>query len=1035
MKFTKLDAKPNLPKVQEEMLEFWKNDDTFHKSVNKQSKGEKVFYDGPPFPTGMPHHGTVLVSFIKDMISRYFTMKGYRVARSWGWDCHGLPIEHMVEKKLELSEKSDIEQKIGISKFNEECFNVVSQNNDSWRDYILHMARWVDYDKAYKTMDLPYMESVLWTFKTCYDKGYIYKDYRVTPYCFRCQTPLSLSETRESDSTRPRQDRWTIANFELDENFNDKKVYMLAWTTTPWTLPSNMALAVNADLDYAYVDMGDKIYIAGKNALSNYVKVFGKEPQIIKVIKGKELENKTYKPLLSYFAEKKKDGAFKVICADYVADGEGLSVVHTAPAFGEDDYWACKRYNIPLVNPVNEKGEFTSDVPDFAGRNVIEANSDIIRFLYSKNLICADGTIEHNYPHCWRCKNPLIYKAMDAWYFGIEKLKPKLLEKAQEINWIPSIIKDGRFGNWLENARDWNISRNRYWSTPFPVWTCEKCGKVEVLGSIKEIYSKSGMKLDNLHRQYMDKVVYDCECGGKMKRIPEVLDCWFESGSAPHARLHYPFENKEWFDTHSPSDFVVEYTGQIRCWFYFLHVLSTALFDKPAYKNAIVHGTVLAEDGKKLSKSSKNYTDPMYLMKNYGTDALRLYLYQSKAVLLNDLQFDDNGVKDQLKTIIIPLWNAFNFFLSYAIIDSYNPEKVEFPKSTNELDKWILALLYDVEKDISTNMDNYQIDKYVVNIVKLVDGLTNWYIRRSRRRFYSKEMTQDKKQGYDTMLYVLDTICKLLAPITPFLAEELYSHLHGLGESVHLQEWNEVPENYKDEKLLKEIDTVQKTIYLARVIREKNNVKNRQPLLRVMVSTSKQEDLDTIKKYEKIIAEEINVKSVELVSEVEKIATIIYKPNFNYIREHYTKNMGEINKAVAKKNFEVKENCVLVKMQEGELELNKDALLIDYVAHEGLHVLAEDGILVSLDLTLTEELLREGVAREIVRNIQDARKQLNCELTERISISFNENVPCEWIDYICNETLSDIVDITECDFTCEIETSNGKAKVCIKRNL
>ena len=699
MKYEELSGKPALNLIQEEILDFWKKEKVFEKSVEERTGEEVVFYDGPPFPTGKPHHGTVLVSFIKDMIARYWTMRGYRVPRVWGWDCHGLPIENQAETLLGINDKNEIEKSLGIDKFNDKCFEIVSNNNESWKEYVEQMARWVDYDGAYKTMNTDFMESVMWAFKQCYDKGYIYRDYRVTPYCMHCETSLSISDTRESDSTRLRQDRWIIVRFQTEEVIDGKQVYFLAWTTTPWTLPSNVCLAVGEQLDYAYVEVEDSIYVACKNTLANYEKIFGKEPVIVKECKGYDLLGKTYEPLFDYFADKKTEGAFRVVSAEYVGSEEGVGIVHTAPAFGEDDYWTCKNNKIPFVNPVNDKGHFTEEVKDFYDsaqeKNVIEMNSIIIRFLHEKGKAVADGTIEHNYPHCWRCKRPLIYKAMEAWYFDIGKIKNRLIELNEDINWVPETVKHGRFGNWLAGARDWNISRNRYWSTPIPIWECEACGERVVLGSIKEIYEASGIRLSNLHRQYMDKVTFECKCCGKtMRRVPEVLDCWFESGSVPFAQKHYPFENKEWFESHFPSDFIVEYTGQIRCWFYYLHVLSAALFDKPAFQNCIVHGTILAKDGKKLSKSSKNYTDPMQLMKQYGTDAFRLYLYQTGAMLIGDLLFDESGIQEAYQQIILPYWNACNFYISYANIDGFKPEELEEPVLENQLDKWILAKLY-----------------------------------------------------------------------------------------------------------------------------------------------------------------------------------------------------------------------------------------------------------------------------------------------------------------------------------------------------
>lgn len=1046
MKYEELSGKPELNLIQEEMLDFWKKEKVFEKSVEERTGEEVVFYDGPPFPTGKPHHGTVLVSFIKDMIARYWTMRGYRVPRVWGWDCHGLPIENQAEMLLNINDKNEIEKSLGIDKFNEKCFEIVSNNNEAWKEYVEQMARWVDYDGAYKTMNPEFMESVMWAFKQCYDKGYIYRDYRVTPYCMHCETSLSISDTRESDSTRLRQDRWIIVRFKTQEMVDGKIVYFLAWTTTPWTLPSNLCLAVGEKLEYAYVDVGDCVYVACKNTLANYEKIFGKEPVIVKECKGTDLLGKTYEPLFDYFADRKADGAFRVVSAEYVGSDEGVGIVHTAPAFGEDDYWTCKNNKIPLVNPVDDKGHFTEEITDFyeaaREKNVIEMNPLIIRFLYDKEKAVADGTIEHNYPHCWRCKRPLIYKAMDAWYFDIGKLKNRLIALNEEINWVPETVKHGRFGNWLANARDWNISRNRYWSTPIPIWECEECGERVVLGSIDEIEKASGIRLTNLHRQYMDKVTFQCKCCGKtMRRVPEVLDCWFESGSVPFAQKHYPFENKKWFESHFPSDFIVEYTGQIRCWFYYLHVLSVALFDKPAFQNCIVHGTILAKDGKKLSKSSKNYTDPMQLMKQYGTDAFRLYLYQTNAMLIGDLLFDESGIQEAYQQIILPYWNACNFYISYANIDGYHPGNLEEPVSDNQLDQWMLAKLYETQKQITSHMDSYQVNKYVEYMVSLVDGLTNWYIRRSRRRFWSSGMSKDKQSAYQTMYYVLVCTTKLFAPVAPIISEKMYKVLTGEA-SVHLSMWPEIPQAFANKGLLENVALVQEVIYLARSIRNKNRVKNRQPLSSLKVALPDSSQNGIIGEFREIIAEELNVKNIEILDEAESIADVKYAPNFNEIRNRYPDRIGEIIKAVKSGRFRMEGDTVVLQTDnQGSSAVPKeesfaaDIILVTYQAKEGQHVASNHGIVVSLDLTLTEELKAEGFARDIVRNIQDARKQLGCEITDTILLALEGEVPKQWLEYICKETLGKLGNVAAPESVIEIEAEKGKKvkiSICVE---
>lgn len=1028
MKFNKLENNPNFSKIQEEILESWDKNSTFKKSLQNKDKGYVSFFDGPPFPTGKPHHGTVLVSFIKDMIARYKTMNGYSVPRVWGWDCHGLPVETQVEKILEINDKKEIESKIGIDKFNDECKNVVSTNNDSWREYVKEMCRWVDYDNAYKTMNVDFMESVLWAFKESYNKGLIYQDYRVTPYCYRCETALSISDTRESDSTRPRQDTWCIAKFKTEEVINNKNVYLLAWTTTPWTLFSNMALAVNENFDYAYVEVENEVYVLGNAILNKYDKILGSNPNIIKICKGSELLGKVYEPLTNYFEDKKDEGAFKVIKADFVELDEGVGIVHIAPAFGEDDYWACKENKVPLVCPVDDKGCYTKEIKEFEGQNVIEANMDVLRYLKSSGKVILDGSIVHNYPHCWRCKTPLIYKAMDAWYFSIEKIKDKLIEKNEEINWIPETVKHGRFGNWLNNARDWNISRNRYWSTPIPVWKCDCCHKREVLGSINEIKNVSGIELKDLHRQHMDKVKYKCSCGGVMNRVPEVLDCWFESGSVPFASKHYPFENKEWIDKYLPADFIVEYTGQIRCWFYYLHVLSVALFDRPAYKNCIVHGTLLAKDGKKLSKSSKNYTDPMELMKKYGTDAFRLYLFRSSAIIMNDLFFENDGIKSQIQQILLPLYNCVSFFNSYAILDKFEPNEVVFPKSENELDKWILAKLYETEKIVTNSLNSYQIDSYVEPIVELINGLSSWYLRRSRRRFWSSEFTKDKQNAYETTYYVLVNICKLLAPVAPVITDYLYKNLTN-EESVHLSKWCNIPEEYKNEIILKDTDIVQRIISLARTLREKENIKIRQPLSQIEVAFTKKYS-SIVNKFKTTICEEINVKNISILNNVDEIANVEYLPNFKTLGSKYGNKMKEISSLIKNNEFKYENNKYILNNNE---ILNDEDIIIRYSSKTNDIVANDSEIVLKLDTKLTDELKEEGLAREIVRNIQDTRKNLKLEINDRIYIDLDYNLKEDLKKYVCNETLSTLTKLKEYDNLIKVTSNDILVNVKIKK--
>ena len=1061
--YAALAGKPALSEMQDRTIQYWKKENIFERSVLERKKsGEVVFYDGPPFPTGKPHHGTVLVSFIKDQIARSWTMRGYSVPRVWGWDCHGLPIENQAEKLLGIPDKSIIERSVdlksaeeassvtladgtvqrnekwleavaeaireaqenpafagmhpGIAAFNNECRRIVSSNNESWRAYVEQMARWVDYDNAYKTMNPSFMESVMWAFKTCYDKGLIYSGYRVTPYCMHCGTSLSISDTRESDSTRPRQDRWIMVRMKAlpETQMDGKPVYYLAWTTTPWTLPSNLCLAVGAKLTYAWCDVGDAVYIACENTMAKYPNVFGKEPVILKRALGEELVGGEYEPIFPYFAFMKEKGAFRVVTADYVDDAEGVGIVHTAPAFGENDYWTCRRENIPtdIVNPVDAKGHFTQEITDFFAesreKNVIEMNPSIVRFLYGKGIAVADGSMVHNYPHCWRCRNPLIYKAMSAYYFSVETIKDQLIEQNEFVNWVPDTVKHGRFGNWLENARDWNISRNRYWSTPIPLWVCDCCGEKTVLGSVDEIEQRSGVRLTDLHRQYMDTVTFPCKCGGTFRRVPEVMDCWFESGSMTYAQSHYPFENKEWFESHFPCDFIVEYTGQIRCWFYYMHVMAVALFGRPAFKNCIVHGTLLAKDGKKLSKSSKNYTDPMELMRTVGTDAFRLYLYQSNAMLMGDLKFDDEGLKDAYQQLIAPLWNACNFFISYANVDGYHPAALPEVRPEGQLDRWMLARLKETERAIREAMDHYQVDGYVTPLISLLDGMTNWYIRRSRRRFWGSGMDADKKAAYDTLYFTLVTTLKLMAPAAPIVAEELYRNLTG-EDSVHLADWPELPEEWADPQLLSQVELAQDVISLARAIREKQRVKNRQPLRLMQVALSDPDKAQVIRDFEAIIAEELNVKEIEILENADQVAQVTYKPCFPVIGEKYPARRGDIIKAVRAGGFVIDGGSVTLKVNGAEETFDADIILVEYNAKPGMHIMSGKGIVCALDLTIDEALQREGLARDIVRNIQDARKQMGCQITDRIVLDVAAGaLPEGWSEYVCRETLASL---------------------------
>jgi len=992
--------------METEVLARWKEEKTFEQTVekNKASGEEFVFYDGPPFPTGNPHHGTIFVSILKDLIPRYKTMRGYYVPRSWGWDCHGLPIETLAEKNLGIKEKTEIESTLGVKAFNDECRKIVSEFNDSWEIYIDKLGRWVDFGNPYSTASREFMESVIWSFAECYKKGLIYKDYRVNPYCYRCETPLSISDTRLDDATRPKQDRAITVKFQSE---TDANTYFLAWTTTPWTLPSNLALAVGEDISYAFVTVEKETFILAEALVSSFAKEFGEEPTIQKVTLGKELLGMKYKPLLPYFRDQNPNG-FCVISADFVSTEDGTGIVHTAPAFGEDDYWTCRSHNIGVIAPVNEKGEFTDEVSHFSGRNVHEANPDIIKYLKEQGLVVRDETIEHNYPHCWRCRNPLIYRAVDAWYFSVEKIKEKLIANNALISWKPESVQEGRFGKWLENARDWNISRNRYWATPIPVWECSQsdCGHRVVLGSLEELETKAGSTLEDLHKENLDTIHFACEqCGSQMTRVPEVLDGWYESGSMPYGQFHYPFEHAEHFRSHFPADFIVEYTGQIRGWFYYLHVLSTALFDRPAFQNCLVHGTLLAADGKKISKSLKNYTDPMELMKKYGADALRAYLLSSHAVQMADLAFRDDGVEEMVKSLSLPLWNALSFFTTYAEIDEIDSEQLDLTQHEShltDLDRFILSEIEITIRQVQEELDEYNVHEAAKYLPKFLDTLNNWYIRRSRQRVWAPEKNSPDKLAFYSVLYTtLQRFTQILSPFCPFIAESVWKAL-GNSESVHMSAWPTIDGTRCNEDLSKRVALTREIISAGLSLRSKASIRVRQPLQELQLAILEELSLES---QLPAIQEELNVKSIAIIKDPSLIGERIGKANSRLIGPRYGKDAKRIFSALKSGNFTIDDDG---KINIDELVLEHDEAQVVYVGKEGADVEAVKGAVLTFDFNISEELKIEGLARDLVRQIQELRKEADFNISDRIALAVQggDQVLAAHENYITQETLT-----------------------------
>ena len=796
--------------MEEKILAFWEENRIFEKSVeNRAESDEFVFYDGPPFATGLPHFGHFVPGTIKDIIPRYRTMKGMKVERRFGWDCHGLPVEYEMEKELGISGKTEIE-KFGVARFNEACRSIVLRYTGEWRKVMTRSGRWVDFDHDYKTMDADYMESIWWVVKSLWEKDLVYKGHYILPTCPRCSTPLSNHELNLGGYKDVHDPAITV-RFELTD---EPGSYFLAWTTTPWTLISNLGLSLGPDIDYVKVlDKTEEsangsdgtAYILAEARLSDYFKS-ETDYKLVWKKPGSELGGVRYKPLFPYFADLTEKGAFRTFLGSHVSTEDGSGIVHTAPGFGEDDYEVMKDSGVPVVCPVDDEGRYTAEVPDYAGRFVKDCDKDIMARLKAEGNLVKRDQILHSYPHCWRCDSPLIYKAVGSWFVNVQKIKDVMLSSNDTVRWVPDHLQKGRFGKWLENARDWAISRNRYWGNPLPIWECDTCGERECLGSRDELYSKVGPAAakahkaagGDLHKHHVDGLEWVCSCGsGRMKRIPEVLDCWFESGSMPYAQVHYPFENKAWFEAHFPADFIAEGLDQTRGWFYTLTILGAALFGTPAFRNVVVNGLVLAEDGKKMSKSLRNYSDPGDIIDKFGADALRLFLMNSAVVKAEGLRYSDDGVRDVLKAVLLPLWNAYSFYVTYANIDGASP--IAPPEEpSNPLDRWILSETGKLAGEVEAQLEAYEIQKAIEPILGFIDALNNWYIRRSRRRFWKSALAgsgdRDKDEAYATLRTALMSLAHVAAPFVPFISEEIFQNLRGDNdaESVHLSDWPDI---------------------------------------------------------------------------------------------------------------------------------------------------------------------------------------------------------------------------------------------------
>ncbi len=1015
--FKSVDPRQDFPKMEEKILEFWNNNEIFKKSVeNRPADNEFSFYDGPPFATGLPHYGHLVPGTIKDIIPRYRTMKGQRVVRNWGWDCHGLPVENLMKKELGISSAREI-QEYGVENYNNRCRESVMKYTNEWKHTISRMGRWVDFDHGYKTMDKSFMESIWWVFKTLYDKGLIYKGYNILPYSPGLGCPLSNMEVNlggYKDVTDPA----ITVRFKVKGTTD---TYFLAWTTTPWTLPSNLALALGPDIDYVKIldkESGDK-YILGEARLSAYYKDESAY-EILQHFKGTELAGMRYEPLFDYFAKLYDKGAFVTVLGDYVTTVDGCGIVHTAPGFGEDDYNVLKGTGIPVVCPIDDECKFTAEVPDYQGIFVKDADKAIIARLKEEGKLVKRENYLHSYPFCWRTGSPLIYRAMDCWYVNVSKVKEHMVANNQKITWVPEHLKNGRFGKWLEGARDWAISRNRFWGNPIPVWKCDGSDYVEVIGSIAELEEKCGQKVDDIHKHNVDKLTWPSPDGkGTMRRVPDVLDCWFESGSMPYAQLHYPFENQERFEKIFPADFICEGLDQTRGWFYTLTVMASALFDEPAFKHCVVNGIILAEDGEKMSKSKGNFTDPMILVNQYGADALRFALMNSAAVHADDLKFSDQMVKDVLKSIILPLWNAYSFFVTYANIDGYTPSETSYEDLKNPLDKWMISTLEALTHDMDDALDKYDIQRACGYLLSFMDSLNNWYIRRSRRRFWKSENDGDKKMAYDTLYKVLMTFVKLACPILPFICEEIYQNLKTSSdpESVHLCDYPKYDASHRDYALEKMMDLTVKAITMGRSLRSANNLKNRQPLKKLFLVDRNEEDRKILKNMSSIIAEELNVKAVEINGDESSLVDYTAKANFKVLGSKLGKAMKEVASKI--QDFRSEHISSLLeglkhKIEYGEgqsVEIGKDDLVIQRNEKANLKILNEGELTVGFDTEVSKELLYEGIARDVVRSIQTLRKESGLDVSDRILLTIGgdevlEKVYNQFKDFIEAETLT-----------------------------
>ena len=1047
--FKPVSNKVQFPQMEEGVLKYWAEGDVFKKSLDRNKGKERyTFYDGPPFATGLPHYGHLLAGTIKDIVPRYQTMRGKYVERRFGWDTHGLPIEALAQEALGIAGAPEI-KKIGVDKFNEQCRSMVLKYVSEWRKTVTRMGRWVDFDNDYKTMNPDFMETIWWVFKQLWNQGRVYKSHRIMPYSWKLSTPLSNFEA--GSNYKDVQDptvtvRVKVVGIPGDSGLSGlsgdsgSTIYLLIWTTTPWTLPENLAICAGASIDYVAVrDLTDAerpIYVMAKARLPH---IFKKEEQyeIVAEFKGSALKGVQYEPMFPYFADQKAAGAFQVLNDDYVTTDDGVGLVHIAPAYGEDDFRVCKEAGITaFADPLDDACAFTDAVPEYAGRFCKDCDKDIIKRLKAEGKLVHQATIVHSYPFCDRTDTPLIYRAIDAWYVRVEDLHERLAKNNATVHWTPDYVGEKRFGNWLEEARDWNISRNRFWGSCIPVWVNDADPSDMIcVGSVAELEALSGEKVTDLHKHFIDKIVIKKD-GKTYHRTPEVLDCWFESGSMPYAQQHYMGEGDA--SSFFPADFIAEGLDQTRGWFYTLMVLGTCLFDKSPYRNVIVNGLVLAEDGKKMSKRLKNYPDPTKMLDTYGADAIRLYMIYSPVVRAENLKFSENGVKQLMRDILIPLWNAYSFFVTYANVDGFADKEVVYPESDNVLDKWIVSSMETLIADVTAAMDVYDLQRSVRPFVKFIEDLTNWYIRRSRRRFWKSQNDGDKLCAYRTLRYVLVQLAKVAAPFTPFIAEEIYRNLKGEGdpESVHLCDFPTANAAVRDLDLERRMADVQAVVELGRRLRADNDLKVRQPLSVLKVAGG------DVKGLESLIEDELNVKAVQFVADETELCDVSYKANFKTLGKKCGPKMKAVAAAIAGNAPGIaglfgqgSGGQPPVVVIEG-VEIAPEDVLVTRTPKAGLVVASDGPVVVGLETALTPELVAEGLAREFVSHVQAMRKEADYEVTQRIRVTVEADDELKAAieahrDYVTAETLSVALDFAACGEAKSVDLNGHAGKILV----